>query len=89
MTVPLMSIVDLDLKINYYTKIYFLRFLNKYWRENIFIGMALLGHHNYHWETVSGSKKDKNSFYDSLNNANILRVFLHQICDIVRPDTNC
>ena len=30
MTVPLMSIVDLDLKINYYTKIYFLRFLNKY-----------------------------------------------------------
>ena len=43
---------------------------------------------NYHWVTVSGNKKGEISFYDPLNNGNIPRVFLHQICDIIRPETN-
>ena len=40
---------------------------------------------NYHWVTVSGNEKGNISFYDSLNNGNIPQVFLHQICDIIRP----
>ena len=43
---------------------------------------------NYHWVTVSGNEKGKISFFDSLSNGNISRVFLHQICDIIQLATN-
>ena len=43
---------------------------------------------NYHWVTVFGNEKGEISFYDSLSNGNIPRVFLHQICDITQPATN-
>ena len=43
---------------------------------------------NYHWVTVSGNEKGEISFYDSLSNGNIPRVFLHQIRDTIRSTTN-
>ena len=43
---------------------------------------------NYDWVTISGNEKGENNFYDSLNNRNIPRVFLYQMCNIIRPDTN-
>ena len=42
---------------------------------------------NYHWITVYRNEKDELSFYNSLNNGNILQVFLHQIFDFIQPDT--
>ena len=43
---------------------------------------------SYHWVPVFGSEKGEISFYDSLSNGKIRRVFLHQICDITQPATN-
>ena len=43
---------------------------------------------NYQWVTVSGNEKDEISFYDSLTNGIIPRVFLHQIYNIIQPATN-
>ena len=43
---------------------------------------------NYYWVTVSGYDKGEISFYDSLSNGNIPRIFLHQICNIIQPATN-
>ena len=42
---------------------------------------------NYHWITVYRNEKDELSFYNSLYNGNIPQVFLHQIFNIIRPDT--
>ena len=54
-------------------------------RKNSFL-QILYG--NYHWVTVFGNEKGEISFYDSLSNGNIPRVFLHQICNITQPATN-
>ena len=54
-------------------------------RKNSFL-QILYG--NYHWVTGFGNEKGEISFYDSPVNANIPRVFLHQICDITQPATN-
>ena len=54
-------------------------------RKNSFLQIL---HGKYHWVTVFGNKKGEISFYDSLSNGNIPRVFLHQICDITQPATN-
>ena len=54
-------------------------------RKNSFL-QILYG--NYHWVTVFGNEKGEISFYDSLSNGNIPRIFLHQICNIIQPATN-
>ena len=43
---------------------------------------------NYHWVTVYENENGEISFYNTVTNGNISRVFLHQICDIIRPATN-
>ena len=40
------------------------------------------------WVKAFRNEKGEIRFYDSLSNGNILRVFLHQICDITQTATN-